>query len=114
MGLFGTKIKDELLVQIYALLIQAQKELDEAKKQKAAEDKISFKIRGMSTDAAWANYNESCKSAFQALQGKLTKVIAEMETGKWTWKRYGKNMDVELRQRIEEEMRKKIHPEDSD
>jgi hypothetical protein len=69
MGLFGTKLKDVLLVQIYALLIETQKKLDDAKKEKAERDKASLKTRGMSTDAAWANYNESCKSAFQTCRG---------------------------------------------
>jgi hypothetical protein len=48
------------------------------------------------------------------LQGQLIKIVAEMETGKWTWKRYGKNMDAELLQRIKEELRKKTRPKDSD
>ncbi len=103
----GTKIEHPLLMIINTELIETQKKLNEAKKQFEASLEWSKKTHGGATDADVSRKDAKCKQAIKYLQGKLTKIIAEMETGKWDFKYYGPDMDKIMLDTLEQELKKR-------
>lgn len=103
---FGTKIEHPLLARIYKELLETQNKINQAQKEFDAALVWSRKTHGGATDADVGRKATKCKQAIKYLQGKLTKIVAEMETGKWDTQYYGIDEDKEMLDRLQEEIKR--------